>query len=147
MTDRPLNKVTCRFAPEWQMYAGILMRDSAHLRRVLEYTVERSEGRYDLPRGAVVGTARLAGVYEVVAGPFLYDADKLLVFCNDLHDGTDDVRPLLVEIDVGDYSVGRILWHLTEVGRFAKPFVARGRQGVWDVSPRLAALETGKLTD
>lgn len=64
-------------------------------------------GVADLPLGAIVCTALLAGAYR----------------CPDLEVEADEF---------GDYAPGRWAWLLTDIERFEPAIPARGAQGLWD---------------
>ena len=44
------------------------------------------------------------------------------------------------EMAFGDFSFGRWAWKLSNPRRLAVPIPCRGRQGLWNVSPEIAAL-------
>ncbi len=85
----------------------------------------------DIPRGAIVCTARLAGAYQVLTGR----QDDL--GCVDLgaHVPGSDPDLCAVQADAfGDFRQARWLWLLTEVEALDPAIPARGRQGFWDWS-------------
>lgn len=87
-------------------------------------------GFSELPLGAVVGTAVVAGVYQ--CGVF-YNAGT--------HQGHAILEALEGSVSLpegyiphdpfGDYSVGRWAWLLTEVEPLEPPVEVRGSQGLW----------------
>jgi hypothetical protein len=82
---------------------------------------------HDLPRGAVVCTAVLAGAYRLGDSIFPGRAD-VVEFRGPSHWDRDDIN-----IDpFGDYSPGRWAWLLTDVQRLDPPVPARGKQGWWE---------------
>ncbi len=96
----------------------------------------------DLPRGAIVATARLWGVWKSSREPiqgivpprgmsFLAE-----VLTSERHRDlpTDDL-----ELALGDWSPGRCFWALDEV-RPMDPVPCRGMQGLWAVPAELAGM-------
>ena len=84
-------------------------------------TVTGNPSEVDLPRGAVVCTAVLYQVSQVVAN----DGDRAY-----LGGGPVDAH---VKVDAyGDYSVGRWLWFFSDVQPVEPPIPARGRQKLWE---------------
>ena len=82
-------------------------------------TVLRSE----LPRGAVLCTARLREAWQVA------EVSDDLVRVATSADGQSCV------VDAwGDFSPGRWLWFLEDLDTFSTPFTARGKQGMWEWS-------------
>lgn len=90
----------------------------------------RRLGAPDLPRGAIVCTAVLAGAYQ--CGPPRSLADiahsRLRVIRQVV--GSADVP--IVPDEFGDFADGRWAWLLTDIERFEPPVPARGAQGFWD---------------
>ena len=87
---------------------------------------------FDMPLGAVVATAQLAGVYQVTQNPRLrgWEPDYGYVLATG-PPSTPDLRE--IEIDsFGDFSLGRWLWMLTDIQRIGPPVPARGRQRLWE---------------
>lgn len=69
-----------------------------------------------LPRGAVVATARLVAIYPTTGS-------GLVGF---------DPQPLLSELAFGDYRLGRYGWLLADVTPLPEPVPARGALGLWE---------------
>lgn len=75
-------------------------------------------GIADLPLGAVVCTAILAGAYRM-----------------GVQERVPGSRPLgnaFRTDEFGDYSPGRWVWWLTDIERFEPPVLAKGSQGFWE---------------
>jgi len=68
-----------------------------------------------LPLGAIVATAELVDC-ERMTWAFIQSQPEL-------------------ELDVGDWRVGRYAWALTNVVRLPEAIPARGAQGLWDWTP------------
>lgn len=66
-----------------------------------------------IPRGAVLGTVRLDGLYTTTAALRQPDMTEL-------------------EQMLGDYSPGRYAWALGDPEPFPEPIAARGMLGLWD---------------
>ncbi len=78
----------------------------------------------ELPRGAVVCTATLAGAYRLGEAGLVTDAVP------------GSPPRLLVPADpFGDYGAGRWAWHLVAVARLDPPAPARGHRGWWRWTP------------
>ena len=82
-----------------------------------------------LPLGKVVATATLLDCGEVV-------------FFDERHDGSltavcdNGASGFSVDVDhLGDYSVGRWVWRLTDIVALSEPIPARGRQRIWRWQP------------
>ena len=86
-------------------------------------------GPWNLPRGAVVAIARLAGVVETTGTPQRYGVSWSPW---EIPDDWPDA--------FGDYSAGRYAWHLEDVQKLAEPVPARGRQRLWQFEPAAADL-------
>jgi len=69
-----------------------------------------------LPRGCVLGTVRLDGIYTTTAAM-----------------RQPDMTPL--ELSLGDYSAGRYAWLLGAPKPFREPIPARGALGLWEWEP------------
>ena len=69
-----------------------------------------------IPRGAVLGTVRLDGIFTTTAALRQNDMTAL-------------------ERELGDYSPGRYAWLLGAPDRFPDPIPARGSLGLWDWYP------------
>lgn len=82
----------------------------------------------NLPLGAVVCTAKLAGAYKSAG------IGTDLVWIAQSVRGSAET-PIIKPDYVGDYSRGRWLWYLTDVERLDPPVPARGAQGFWDWTP------------
>ena len=67
----------------------------------------------NIPRGAVVATAVLAG-------------------CEEMSEGNPERWPCGDEELFGDYGVGRFMWRLAEVELVEPPVPATGHPGFWD---------------
>lgn len=81
----------------------------------LELLCERefgSRGVWSLPRGAIIGTARLVQAYETDE-PFV-NTDQIDRIC-------------------GDWSPGRFAWLLKDVEKLDAPLPAKGKQGWWQI--------------
>ena len=84
-----------------------------------------------LPLGAVVATAVLHAVWQVVTLEGTSDGGTM-AHCK----GVSLWKPHSVKVDpFGDYSVGRYLWHLRDIRRLPEPVPATGRQGIWNWEP------------
>lgn len=83
-----------------------------------------------LPTGACLGTATLAGAYRVArneAGLALTWGERV--------PGSGDADGALLglsESRFGDYSTGRWLWHFTDKQEFPEPIRTKGMQGLWN---------------
>ena len=94
---------------------------------------------YNLPRGAVVATARLAACCEIVE---LAEKRITLHPLGDVVNVSEGVRALFgaspsrpfpaLELAFGDFKPGRFAWVLEDVCRLVEPVPAKGRQGLWD---------------
>ncbi|HEX3884790.1 MAG TPA: hypothetical protein VHW66_19205 [Stellaceae bacterium] len=87
----------------------------------------------DLPLGAIICTAILAGAYlcGLVASrsaPAVWVTRRI---------GDSPHKAHLITDDYGDYSPGRFAWWLTDIERFVPPILARGAQGFWEWSGTL----------
>ena len=83
-------------------------------------------GLDSLPRGAVIGTAVIAGAVQ--CGEM--DGDGFVLIRNATHARL--VLPDFFQSDpFGDYSPGRWAWKLTDVERFENPVPAKGKLGWW----------------
>lgn len=71
----------------------------------------------DLPRGAVVAVATLAGCLRMTETRILAQSE--------------------LERDVGNWLPGRWAWHLTDVRRMAAPVPVRGEQGLFHIPDAL----------
>jgi len=91
----------------------------------------------DLPGGAVVAIATLAGAYQVAAS--MPEADRVSI-SNSVPGApplmTLDLRPN--ERLFGDYRPGRWLWRLDGLVPIEPPVPARGHQRLWRWRPALA---------
>ena len=84
-----------------------------------------------LPLGAVVATAVLHAVWQVVTLEGTSDGGTT-AHCK----GMSLWKPHSVKVDpFGDYSVGRYLWHLRDIRKLPEPVPATGRQGIWNWEP------------
>jgi len=82
---------------------------------------------YDLPHGAVVCTAVLAGAYKLGTPCLCGKARVVEARPDDLFKAPDEI-----DIDhFGDYRPGRWAWLLTDVQRLDRPVPAKGKQGWW----------------
>lgn len=93
----------------------------------------------ELPLGAVVATAVLAGAYQVMR---IRDRDRswleLRVAAGVCENSPPPPNGGAVPNDLfGDYGHCRWCWHLTDVHRLDQPVPAKGKQGwwMWDGSP------------
>jgi|GEM_PF-843725 len=77
----------------------------------LAFRLMGAKGLDSLPRGAVLGVARV-------------------VSCQRASDVED--RLSVREATFGNYGPGRFAWRLEVVERFAEPIPAKGRQGIWE---------------
>ena len=80
----------------------------------------------DLPLGAILCTAMLAGAYR--CGATLPSNGQTLV--TSWAPGSPQ-RGTFMPDAYGDYSPGRWAWHLTDVQCLPTPVPARGQQGFW----------------
>jgi len=84
---------------------------------------------YDLPRGAVIATAKLIGCYEIKActstcGPgygYVNIPEKI-------------ISPNSDEYLFGGWTPGRFAWEFSGVTILPEPIPAKGRQGLWTLS-------------
>ena len=88
-------------------------------------------GKYvdgELPLGAIVCTARLAGAYQCGR----LTAEGRIAIIGGIYDSKS--LPLnTIECDeFGDYSEGRWAWWLTDIERLDPPIPASGKQGIWN---------------
>ena len=77
----------------------------------------------DLPRGAIVATARLADACRVTGrrGDYAFGFSAI------------DETMLRLKVDAyGDFSLRRCLWLLEDIEPLDEPIPARGYQGFWD---------------
>lgn len=81
----------------------------------LEYSLGRLPER--LPLGAIVATARIAGVFHV-----------------------EEIAPGVSAIErlYGDYSAGRYAWQLEDVNALPEPIPCRGALSLWEVPAEIA---------
>jgi hypothetical protein len=91
----------------------------------------------DLPRGAIVATAVLAGAYQVMC---IRDGDvrwlELRIAKGVCENSLPPPDGGAIPGDLfGDYSEGRWAWLLTDVRRLAEPAPAKGKQGWWEWAP------------
>lgn len=92
----------------------------------------REHGIEELPMGAVVCTAILAGAYRV--GPSRVGTGLRIIAALP---GSREMAVISAD-EFGDYSDGRWAWLLADVARLRQPVPARGAQGFWDWSERPA---------
>ena len=82
-----------------------------------------------LPYGAVVATARVVDVGQVIVPPSLSDPDHGdAIICKTRYGAMFDLR----DDGLGDYGRGRWVWLLDSVEQLDEPIPARGKQGFWD---------------
>lgn len=81
-----------------------------------------------LPHGAVVCTAVLAGAYQCKG--FVTEGGVLSVRTERFRHSPTEF-PILPVDPFGDFSPGRWLWHLADVQRLPEPVPAKGKQGWW----------------
>jgi hypothetical protein len=78
----------------------------------------------DLPRGAIVGTVRYVG--WDYAYPTLFE----------------ELKPSDLELELGDWSDGRVIWRFDHPREFDEPIPRRGELGVWNwLAPDYEGLE------
>lgn len=83
----------------------------------------------NLPLGTVLGTVNLADCWEIVGIDNLNQASVISDSAGErIYELSFDSQ----EYQVGDYSVGRYAWELTDVRRFAEPVPAKGKQKLWN---------------
>lgn len=82
----------------------------------------------DMPRGAVVATARLQAAYQICGKDECFLYAPCCKACEDL---TECHRELYEPDDYGDYSVGRWVWFLEDVQPLEEPMPAKGGQKFW----------------
>lgn len=97
-----------------------------------EISAATGSAMLDLPLGAVVATALVAGAYRssgcIIGAPGFVGLN-----------GSQNGSPARAEIamdDWGDFSWGRWLWVLDEIEAISPPIPARGMQGVWEWARR-----------
>lgn len=89
----------------------------------------RVAGVGDLPLGAVVCTALLAGAYQ--CGPDVARKPWHCLVAARRGLATPERGTIPVD-EFGDYHAGRWAWSLTDIECFDPPIPARGAQGLWD---------------
>jgi hypothetical protein len=82
----------------------------------------------DLPLGAIVCTALLAGAYKC-GGPFFIEGDRLTP--GYVRGSAPLPTSEVPEDEFGDYVAGRWAWWLTDIQIMDPPVPARGFQGLW----------------
>ena len=82
----------------------------------------------ELPRGAVVCTARLTGCYQVAE----YAGWARVFRLGRMVPGSDPVVPGQTADLFGNYEAGRWLWRLADIERIEPPAPARGERKLWE---------------
>lgn len=83
----------------------------------------------DLPRGAIVGTVEYFG------------------WVHSYPETRAELAPSDLELELGDWSDGRILWQFRNAVEFAEPIPRRGSLGVWNwLAPEFLGL-TGAIAE
>jgi hypothetical protein len=115
------------WADQWPMPLAIhaakgFSRDE---REFAEYLVRSGVlGTVDLPRGAIVGTVQFDG------------------WCWSSPPRIAELAPSALELELGDWSPGRILWQLSEPVEFDTPIPRRGELGIFNwLSPDFVGLD------
>lgn len=110
------------------IYRGKLRGSPTHL--AIQAALPGTPARQltELPLGKVLGTARLAGAYQVAR----YNEATLRVTIGANQNGSAPMPPVTAVDRFGDYRPGRWLYWLVDVEPFATPVPARGHQGWWD---------------
>ena len=100
-----------------------------------------SAGRYGLPVGAVLATARLAGCVPMVefcddyTGPAVWedpDEGGWLYDPEGCEGSGAMVHSIADQVPFGDFAVGRWAWLLEDVVPLVHPVSARGGQRIWN---------------
>lgn len=99
-------------------------------REFAEYLVRRGVlETTDLPRGAIVGTVEYFG------------------WCWSYPSTVAELDPSELELELGDWSEGRILWRFRDPVEFAEPIPRRGELGVWNwLAPEYMGLDAAVAT-
>lgn len=108
-------------------YVKKIMHDEPALSRALQLA-ELSPDPNDLPAGAIVGIARLAGTEAINRTIWEYRPDGY-----PWHIETKSGRELFLserEIALGNFGSGRTIWHLADALQI-EPIETRGYQALW----------------
>lgn len=122
---------TTKYRGELAIHAGKNIDKVACQEESIKSTLAKHGYTVDnLPTGAVIATAQLAGNYRI------YDtADNgvHIVRCpNDKYDFEKVEFICKPESDFGFYSEGRYAWELTDVQRMPEPIPAKGQLSLWN---------------
>ena len=116
-------------APRWLIGQRVAVHAAKKAVSADDREWARRHGIDDLPLGAIVCTAQLAGSYLLSSqSPQGVRAVRFghAAIVGSLFDEFDEF---------GDYADGRWAWLLTDVDRFKPPIEARGAQGFWNWTP------------
>ena len=91
-----------------------------------KYKIDIASLIRDLPHGAIVATATLAECWQVTK-----HTSTAVVLRQSNGIGEDKISIEAPYLMLGDYSVGRYIWALTDVRALPKPIPVKGKQGLW----------------
>jgi len=133
--DRHKSSETRSWAPTRSLIGQTIAIHAGKNRECIDWFPDFYGDGKSLPLGAIVCTARLAGVFQVS----VIENSKIEGKACDQHDHYHDIaysenRSASVVIDdMGDYSLGRWIWCVDEVKPVNRIVPIRGYQGLWDV--------------
>ena len=90
----------------------------------------------ELPKGAVIATAKLVNVWAIIYEPDMSISGRLITPDRTLDERNAIIVPTEQEKTFGDWTPGRFAWELDDVKILDAPVSAKGQQGLWNWEPK-----------